>query len=76
MKQVDYDQLRRVLEHGIVDACHEAGLSRVAVCIHIDTLVAPTADSKAEVVPVIRVEVCELSEAEVAELVKTTAKVN
>lgn len=58
--KVDWNNLRHVIERGVIEAAHDAGVERVAIRVIIDALPDGT--------PAISVEVCELSPSDLARM--------
>jgi hypothetical protein len=66
---VDIDNLRRAIELGTVEACHDAGFERVAIRVVITALACvDERTGEPMVVPAIHVEVCEMTPEQVKEI--------
>lgn len=66
-KPVDYKNLQRVIEAGVLDACKDAGIERCAINVDIGAMVA-VSSSGAEQMPIVTVQVTELDAEQMAAL--------
>jgi hypothetical protein len=60
-KPIDYDNLHRVIEEGVKEACKDAGLVRFALSIQFTALVVVSGKGP-EMIPNVEIEVTELTE--------------